>query len=884
MEGDSLSIFSYFLGDIFVAGFWLFPFSQYWRSRDLYAKKTALINLAIALALIFLSCVIPFSILSLVFHLLNPFEIFLFFFPSAFLLICFIILVLYWKKDISESRRAQIRLIAQYASTRALSEAASVEEASTKILQAICDTLGWDFGSIWMVDYKENHLYCIGVWHQPFLHAQEFEQMTRSVHFPLNIGLPGRVWASGKLAWIDDVVVDPNFPRFKVAKIAGLHSAFGFPILLQNKVLGVLEVFTRKMQKPDEPLLNMLASIGPQIGQFIERKRTENELRESEAHKSTILESALDSIITVNHENLIVSYNPQTVKLFGYEEEELKNKNIDEFIPGLSSKLKQIDRLGAIEFTAMRKNGENFPAELTISQMCVNHQVMYVCVIRDITERKKIEKMKNEFISIVSHELRTPLTSIKGAISLLLGQFVDRFTDKPKQLLEIANNNCDRLIRLINEILDIEKIESGKMSFKFEKINLKDLIHESVRVNEEFAKKLQVKIRIEHEKDVFVSGDYDRLMQVLTNLLSNAIKFSHENGEVIVSMSTFDQFVRILVKDHGKGIPKDFQSKIFGKFLQADSSATRGISGTGLGLSISKAIIESHSGKINFVSREGKGTTFYFDLPAVHEEQTKMTAITPPQSQGLARILICEDDPDCANLLRYILEENHFLVDIAYSVSEAKKLLASGEYAAMTLDIILPDESGINLIKELQAETEFNQIPIIVISAIAKQGQAEFRGNAFPVIGWIEKPIDQTTLNSLINNIKQRFIHKKPFILHVENDPDVITIIRSLLEDHAKLIFAETIFSAKEWLNKEDFDLVILDLNLPDGSGVELLPCINWKTKQIIPVVVFSAYELDQEYKKYVNTLLIKSTTTNEKLIETIQAVIHESKKYSPFE
>lgn len=783
--------------------------------------------------------------------------------------------------DINELKKAEHRLIAQYAVTKVLSEATSLEDASEKIIQGICEPLDWQFGSIWMVNNDIKKLHCIGTWHQPNLEVQQFEEMTRTISFSPNIGLPGRVWSSEKPAWIDDVMTDKNFPRLVVAKEAGLHSAFGFPILLQNNILGVLEIFTRELQYADEPLLNMLAAIGPQIGQFIQRKWTEKELSKSEAYKTAILEWASDSIMTINRVGTILSFNPQTERLFLFSKEELQSKNIDELMPGLSEIMDKFIGSGPQECFGVRNNQDTFPIELTLSKMFLNNEDLIVCVIRDITERKKVEKMKNEFISVVSHELRTPLTAIKGSMSLLLGIYGDKFSDKAKNLLHIANNNCERLIRLINDILDIEKIEAGKMAFKFDQINMIYILQESVKSTQEFARKFNVRLKITGEEDGFVSGDHDRLIQVITNLLSNAVKYSHENDEVEVSMTTSEDTVRVLVRDHGDGIPKQFQPKIFGKFAQADSSATRGVSGTGLGLSICKAIIESHHGKISFISKEQEGTTFYFDLPRLKEIKTEIQTQPTLKAihKGLNRILICEDDKDCAEILRLMLEEQKFEVDIAYTAAEAKKCLANQHYAAMTLDILLPDENGIAFIKEMQEKDEIHDLPIVVISAIAKQGETQLHGNVIPVIGWIEKPIKESSLNQMINKIKEHFIQKKPLILHVDDDPDLVNITKSIFEEDATIINAPSLASAREWLTKEDFDLIILDLKLPDGSGAELLPCINWKTKQVIPVVVFSAYELDHDYAKYVYALLTKTTASNEQLLSTVKSVISKSQE-----
>lgn len=236
---------------------------------------------------------------------------------------------------------------------------------------------------------------------------------------------------------------------------------------------------------------------------------------------------------------------------------------------------------------------------------------------RDITERKEIDKMKNEFVSMVSHELRTPLTSIRGALGLVLSGKIGYLPEKANGLLDIANNNCLRLINLINDILDIEKIEAGKMDFKLNTIDIIPLVNQAVQLNVQYAQKFNVTLDLEDKvKYALVNIDTDRLMQVLTNLLSNAIKFSSTEIPVKIVIERLKGFIRVSVTNYGTEIPKEFQSRIFQKFAQADSSDSRQKGGTGLGLNISKAIIEKLNGNIGFISKDNK-TTFYFEIPEI---------------------------------------------------------------------------------------------------------------------------------------------------------------------------------------------------------------------------------------------------------------------------
>ncbi len=235
---------------------------------------------------------------------------------------------------------------------------------------------------------------------------------------------------------------------------------------------------------------------------------------------------------------------------------------------------------------------------------------------RDITEQKRVERMKDEFVSTVSHELRTPLTSIHGAIDLIARGKAGRMTPEAEKLLDVAVRNSHRLKRLINDLLDVQKIEMGEERFDMKPLELAPLVAESLEENRSFGEQFNVEFAFE---DLLprakVRGDDARLKRVLDNFLSNAAKFSPPDSRVEVSISRNKQAVRVAVRDHGQGIPKDFREKIFDKFTQADSSMTRERGGTGLGLNIAKMIIERHGGTIDFETRLNKGTTFYFELP-----------------------------------------------------------------------------------------------------------------------------------------------------------------------------------------------------------------------------------------------------------------------------
>lgn len=242
--------------------------------------------------------------------------------------------------------------------------------------------------------------------------------------------------------------------------------------------------------------------------------------------------------------------------------------------------------------------------------------------ILDITERKRIDRMKSEFIATVSHELRTPLTSIAGALGLIIAGAAGEAGDKLTRLLNIAHGNCTRLVRLVNDILDIEKIEAGRMAFKIELIDLRAAAQTSLNGIAPLAQTQGVALALEHNGGAaLVNADEDRLAQVITNLVSNAVKFSPRGETVTVTLSAGSRsgFVRMTVSDHGPGIPPEFQSRLFNKFSQADNTDTRAKGGTGLGLCICKEIVKSLGGEISFDTAKGAGSNFHVELPSATE-------------------------------------------------------------------------------------------------------------------------------------------------------------------------------------------------------------------------------------------------------------------------
>lgn len=374
-------------------------------------------------------------------------------------------------------------------------------------------------------------------------------------------------------------------------------------------------------EKSKIPLLNGEGAVVGLLCVFqdiTERKRSELNLIESEKQLRTVVDTMADGLIVFDEEGTIKSFNYAAEKIFGYFSEQVIEHNISALIPGLREKRdhQNIDNIvgSRLEMSAQHCSGKFIPIELSISVMEMGGR-LYTSVVRDITERSRNEKLKNEFVSTVSHELRTPLTSIRGSLGLVLGGVAGVLPEKALNLLQLASNNTERLLLLINDILDIQKIEAGEMPVALSSHGVDELITTILANNQVYAEQHGVSFQLGIINSALkINVDAERLNQVMSNLLSNAAKFSPRGAVVEVMVKRHGGGIRISVADQGEGIPLDFQDKLFDKFTQCDSSDIREKGGTGLGMSIIKALMEKMGGEISYDTTEGKGSTFHVDL------------------------------------------------------------------------------------------------------------------------------------------------------------------------------------------------------------------------------------------------------------------------------
>ena len=412
--------------------------------------------------------------------------------------------------------------------------------------------------------------------------------------------------------------------------------------------LGTICVLDRVTRELDPVQTGALHALARQVVRLIELRkqaaelrRQENELREVLSLRHVLLDSAPVSIMATDRKGRIRTANPAACRLFGYREDELTGLPLvalhdtrelaqlarevaDEWgvpvEPGFAALVAKAEKGLAEEreWTCLRMDKSRFPAVVAITALhdAAGASTGFLAVAQDVTERKEVDRLKNEFVSTVSHELRTPLTSIRGALGLLEGGVLGALEAPALEVIQIARSNSDRLIRLINDILDLEKMEAGKLELTLVEVDPRELLTSALRGIQPVAEASGVTLRGNIEGEGQLTCDRDRLVQVLTNLVSNAIKFSPPNGVVRVQVEQRGAAWRFAVSDQGQGIAPHQMAKLFRKFQQLDASDTRSKGGTGLGLAITKAIVDQHRGRIWVTSEQGQGSVFLFELPA----------------------------------------------------------------------------------------------------------------------------------------------------------------------------------------------------------------------------------------------------------------------------
>lgn len=660
-------------------------------------------------------------------------------------------------------------------------------------------------------------------------------------------------------------------------------------------------------------------------------KEAEKGLIESEEKFSKISNSAQDAIIMVDDKSVVTFWNPAAKKIFGYAREEALGKEIyDLIVPveykeryknsftGFAVESKQaIGQVFAVN--SRKKNGTEFPVEVSLSAFKLkNGSWNYVSIIRDITERKQAEqeliqakinaemanRAKSEFLSTMSHELRTPLNSIIGFSDLMLGGSVGEMQEIQKKFMSNISISGKHLLSLINNILDLSKIEAGKMELNCELFGAYAVIDEVKQLVSPLADKKGLKLELNRdEKLEKIYADRLKFKQILFNLASNAIKFTPAGGKVTISATIVENKAQFSVKDTGIGISEDDQKKLFQPFKQLDSTTTRKYEGTGLGLSLVKRFVEMHKGRIWVESELRKGSTFIFELPLKPDlNENRTTEIEPLPAQVSTKstvkipessksgphmiesipsnvheplILVVEDDDSSRELLEVTLKSEGYRVASAKNGKEALKLAEKMKPFAITLDIMMPEMNGWHVLKNLKENDNTKKIPVIITTMLEEQGIGIVWGAADHFV----KPIQKEAFLATLKRIKENTVKSPLKVLVVDDEKNAVELITAML--NAEGIDALAAYGGQEAIDvalEKQPDLIILDLMMPDVNGFDVVKVLRAKPETIdIPIIICTAKDLDStdmsSLNENVSSIIKKGMFTKEKLIELMKEI-----------
>ena len=475
----------------------------------------------------------------------------------------------------------------------------------------------------------------------------------------------------------------------------------------------------------------------------------------------------------------------------------------------------------------------------------LGHVAGAVVAFQDISRLREVDRMKDEFVAIVSHELRTPLTSIRGSVQLVLDE-PDSVPDaEHRQLLQIALNNCERLVRIINDILDIAKMESGNITLHRKPVNIADIVRQSIQVVEGPARAATVTLDAKLPARLRpVMVDPDRIVQALVNLLSNAVKFAPQGSTVTVTAADSENLVTLTVSDQGEGIAPENLNRLFKKFQQVDSSSSRRTGGTGLGLAITKALVEQHGGRIYVDSEVNKGTRFSFTLPAATPEEASAVSLAPvaANQDGSARlkvrrVLVVDDDDDFRALIRTQLQDAGYQVLDARDVASALHIARTVRPDIITVDLLMPGLDGWELIERLRSEDSLAGIPVVVVSGGPDATASPRRPEGIAIVTKGEG------LDHLLREISRSLGDRRgATVLVAEDDGDLRGVLTASLTRHGhRVLQARDGAEALATVEREHVDLLVLDLVMPNIDGYEVLARLKSNEKDArIPVVVVS--------------------------------------------
>jgi PAS domain S-box-containing protein len=638
------------------------------------------------------------------------------------------------------------------------------------------------------------------------------------------------------------------------------------------------------------------------------RKKAEEALQQSERRTRLVIETAYDSFISMDSEGLITEWNHQAEAAFGWSCEEAVGKRLSDLI--IPARYREAHNRGLkhflatgegpvlnkrIELAALRRDGHEFPVEMTISPARLGQTHIFNAFVHDITDRKKAEeallhakeeaerasKFKDQFLSTMSHELRTPLNAILGFSELLTDKRYGEINERQSRYVNHINTSGKHLLKLISDILDLSKIEAGRMEIVREDVAVDSVYTEVLSGLQPLAdKKSQALIR-QVEPNLYVRADPTRFKQILMNLIGNAIKFTPEGGRIELTARSTDGQVRVEVRDNGQGIPPEDQQRIFEAFYRRAESG-KAVEGTGLGLAITERLVHMHGSQLGIDSQPGQGTCFYFSFPlaANSPAQTHRSVTAKQKIRRAPRIFVIEDDAASAHLIESQLLSSGYEAIRCEQPRQARELAAKLQPDAITLDLLMKPFHGFELLLQLKNDPLTSKIPVVVVTIVDQPAI----GTVLGADEYLVKPVEKAALLAALERclaVHSGVSGSRP-ILVVEDDAPTREVISEMLhrEGYSVVAVADGA-EARASVTKSVPELVILDLLLPKVSGFELLS--EWRANPRtagLSVFVLTSKELSKDEEKYLRKnseyLYGKQQPWQEELINQLRRVVAE--------